>query len=78
MVATTATDEIVQFLISENPNRVLKFKVSDKTKKRVFSLIDKSKHNKLSEKEKVELDQYLLLEHIMRLAKIQAYQILHS
>ena len=78
MITTSAVDEIVNFIASENPARVLDFKASEKTQKRVFQLIDRSKSEKLSEKEQQELDHYLLLEHLIRLAKIKAYQILQA
>lgn len=78
MMITSAVDEIVNFIASENPAKVLNFKASEETKRRVFDLIDKSKSGKLSEQEQAELDHYFLLEHLMRLAKIRAYQILHS
>ncbi len=74
MIATSAIDEIVDFIAKQNPNQVLAFKASKATKNRVFKLINKSKTAKLIEKEQAELDSYLLLEHLMRLAKIKAYQ----
>jgi len=42
-----------------------------------FELVDKSKNGKLPEQEQAELDHYFLLEHLMRHAKIRAYQLLH-
>lgn len=78
MISTTALDEIVNFIAEENPARVLAFKASETTHKRVFELIEKSKQAALSETEQAELDHYLTLEHLMRLAKIRAYQMLHS
>lgn len=78
MIATSVTDEIVDFIANENPTKLLAFKVSDAAHKRVFSLIEKSKTEQLSETEQAELDRYLLLEHLMRLAKIKAYQKLYS
>lgn len=54
---TSAVDEIVNFIASENPTRVLDFKASEATKKRVFDLIERSKKEELSEKEQVEPDQ---------------------
>ncbi len=74
MIVTSAVEEIVDFIARENPNRVLEFKASETTRKRVFELIDKAKSQEISEKEQEELDHYLLLEHLMRLAKIKAYQ----
>lgn len=78
MITTSALDEIVNFIASENPSRVLAFKASEATRKRVFSLIEKSKKGKLNEREQAELDHFLTLEHLMRLAKIRAYQMLHE
>ncbi|MCF8247841.1 MAG: hypothetical protein K9J37_12295 [Saprospiraceae bacterium] len=78
MLTTTALDEIVNFIAAENPARVLAFKASEATHKRVFDLIEKSKALALNEQEQAELDHYLTLEHLMRLAKIKAYQMLHS
>lgn len=78
MIASTAVDEIIEFIAGENPKRVLEFKASQATRKRVFSLIAKSKAGQLSEEEQSELDHYLMLEHLLRLAKIKAYQILHQ
>ncbi len=76
MIATTAMEEIVNFIANQNPAQVLEFKASASTKKRVFKLINKSKTKQLPKKEQAELDSYLVLEHLMRLAKIRAYQIL--
>lgn len=74
---TSAVDEIINFIAGENPARVLDFKASEATRKRVFDLIDRSKKEELSEKEQAELDHYFQLEHLMRLAKIRAYKMLH-
>jgi len=76
MIITSAVDEIINFIASENPDRLLEFKASESTKERVFNLIEKSKKGSLSEKEQAELDHYFQLEHIMRLAKIRAYKML--
>lgn len=78
ITSSTAIDEIVHFIASENPARVLAFKASETTHKRVFELIERSKAAQLPEKEQAELDHYLTLEHLMRLAKIRAYQMLQS
>jgi len=78
MIVTSALDEIVNFIANQNPTQVLEFKASATTKNRVFSLITKSKNGEIKEQEQEELKHYLLLEHLMRLAKIRAYQVLHS
>lgn len=76
MLVTSATTEIIDFIAGENPSKVIEFKASAKTKQRVFQLIEQSKFGKLNEKDQAELDHYFLLEHLIRLAKIRAYQML--
>jgi hypothetical protein len=44
------------------------------TKARVESLIEKEKNERLSANEKAELDDFLQLEHLMRLVKARARQ----
>jgi len=76
MIATTAFDEIIDFLAGHNPQKVINFHPSDKTQKRVEFLIEKKQENSLSNKEKSELDYFLMLEHIIRLAKARALKSL--
>jgi UDP-N-acetylmuramoylalanine-D-glutamate ligase len=53
---------------------VAEFTPSTKAKKRVAYLLGRLKDDRLSEEETSELDQYVELEHIMRLAKAKARQ----
>ena len=46
---------------------------SDKTKARVLDLIEKEKQGEISSEERSELEHYLQLEHLMRLAKASQY-----
>ena len=50
----------------------LSYRPSDATRERVLELIDREKTTGLSGEEKSELDHYMELEHIMRLAKARA------
>ena len=43
-----------------------------------FHLSDTAKNNELTQEEKQELDAYLMLEHIMTLAKAKAHQYLNG
>ena len=43
-------------------------------KERVANLIFQEKDGALSEDEKIELEHYMMLEHLLRLAKARAYQ----
>jgi hypothetical protein len=68
-----AYEEIVEFIATRiSPEDVAGFQASDEVKERVADLIHREKTTGLSQDEKSELDQYLQLEHIMRLAKARA------
>jgi hypothetical protein len=69
---TTAYDEIVDFIATSNPVAVAAFEASQATKDRVADLIHREKTIGLNSKESSELQRYLSLEHIMRLAKARA------
>jgi hypothetical protein len=70
-----ACEEVVEFIAAgPNTKRVAGFQASAETKARVESLIGKEKNEGLSPKEKTELDDYLQLEHLMRLVKGRARQ----
>jgi len=72
MVVTKAFDEIIDFLAGYNTERILNFHPSQKTQNRVELLLAKKKNQELSSTEKSELDYFLMLEHIIRLAKAKA------
>lgn len=68
-----AYDEIVEFIAAgTTPAGVARFEASQKTKGYVADLINKEKTTGLSADEASELDHYLKLEHLMRLAKARA------
>ncbi|MEQ9359360.1 hypothetical protein [Coleofasciculus sp. F4-SAH-05] len=65
-------DEIIDFIAAgTTPKRVIDFQLSEAAKERLADLIYQSKTEGLTQEEKTELDKYLVLEHIMRLAKAQ-------
>jgi len=67
------SDEILDFLVEQIPAESLaNFKTSDEARKRVWALIAKEKESGLLPEEKVELDDYLKLEHLIVLAKAKA------
>ncbi|MBE9224012.1 hypothetical protein IQ264_00790 [Phormidium sp. LEGE 05292] len=73
--ATKAYEEIVDFIAAgTSPDRVITFQPSETVKARVENLIYREKNEGISSEEKAELDLYLQLEHIMRLAKARARQ----
>ena len=57
---------------------IVHFQPSPEAQKRVAELIDREESEGLSPEEKTELDHFMELEHILRLAKAKARQILSS
>jgi len=80
MVATKAYDEIINFIAAgATPAAIVAFKPSADLQSRVSDLLFREKNESLTdEEEKAELDNYLVLEHILRLAKIRARRHLQS
>ena len=73
MSTVKAYEEVIDFIASgTSPDSVIRFHPSESVKDRVADLIYREKTEGLSEDEKSELDLYLQLEHIMRLAKARA------
>jgi hypothetical protein len=66
-------NEIIEFLSSgASPEAIASFHPSTKMQERVEFLLIKEKDSGLTPEEKLELDHYFVLEHIMRMAKIHA------
>ena len=65
--------DVIEFIASgTTPQSIVAFQPSSAAKARVGELIEQEKTTGLSPDEKAELDHYLELEHIMRLAKARA------
>jgi DNA polymerase/3'-5' exonuclease PolX len=70
---TRAYEEIVEFIAAgTSPRAVVAFQPSEAAKARVADLVQREKTTGLSPEETAELDHYLQLEHLMRLAKARA------
>ena len=68
-----AYDEIVEFIAAgTTPDSVARFEPSQQTKDYVADLIHKEKTSGLTPEESSELDHFMKLEHLMRLAKARA------
>jgi hypothetical protein len=73
MSTPKAYEEVIEFIAAgTNPRNVVAFRPSQSAKERVADLINREKTAPLSPDEKSELDHYLQLEHLMRLAKARA------
>ena len=55
---------------------VVSFRPSEQAQARLAELIERERATGLSEDERRELEQYMQLEHVMRLAKAKARQLL--
>jgi hypothetical protein len=70
-----AYDEFVDFIVGgTTPESVIAYRPSEATRARVFDLINRQKTASLAPEESAELSQYLMIEHLMRLAKARARQ----
>jgi hypothetical protein len=71
--------EIIDFIASgTTPQAVADYRPSREAQHRVAELIAREKEGGLSAEEKSELDHFMDLEHILRVAKARARQILAS
>ncbi|MEH2292009.1 hypothetical protein [Nostoc sp.] len=75
---TKVYDEIIEFIAAgTTPQSVIDFKLSDATKERLEDLVYQAKTEGLNGSDQRELDHFLTLEHIMRLAKAKAHQYIN-
>ena len=72
MIAQSTYDTVADFIASMNPKKVLEMRASAEMQQRLEELIEKEKSEKLSLAEKDELDHYIVLERLIRLAKARA------
>jgi len=70
-----AYDEIIDlFANGSSPDKIVSFKPSDESQNRVRELLSKSKLGQLTPEEESELDDFGMIEHLMRLVKARARQ----
>ncbi len=73
MSTVKAYEEVIDFIAAGTaPNDIINFHPSLAAKDHVADLILREKSSTISSDEKSELDHYMQLEHIMRLAKARA------
>lgn len=76
-VASPVYLEIVDFIAAgTTPEAVMDFHPSREAQQRLAVLIEREKTGSVSPEEKAELDHFMELEHILRMAKARARQIL--
>ncbi|MCY7350049.1 MAG: hypothetical protein LH606_05210 [Cytophagaceae bacterium] len=78
MRKTSILDEISTFIAGMNPEKVMNFKPSPAHQQRLDFLLDKRREFSLSAEEKSEIEQSLIINRIVGLAKARAIKMLHS
>lgn len=69
--------EIIDFIAAgTTPEAVSQFRPSPEAQRRISDLLEREKECGFQPEEKAELDHFLELEHILRMAKAKARQIL--
>lgn len=72
-----AYEEVIDFIAAGTTQQnVVDFRPSDSAQARVEDLLNREKEGELTSAEKSELDHYLQIEHLMRLAKARARDFL--
>lgn len=75
MSTPRAYEEVIDFIAAgTSPKNVVAFRPSESARARVAELLEREKGGGLAPEERSELDHYLQLEHLMRLAKARARQ----
>lgn len=73
MIESPVYEEIIEFIAAgTTPDSLVAFRPSEMAKERVADLIYREKTGGLTLEETAELDHYMQLEHLMRLAKARA------
>ncbi len=73
MSTNGAYEEVIDFLAAgTSPDKLVAFRPSEEARLRVAHLIELDKSDALTPEEKSELEHYMQLEHLMRLAKARA------
>ncbi|MEH2301836.1 MAG: hypothetical protein V7K88_23325 [Nostoc sp.] len=71
-------DEIIEFIAAgTTPQSVIDFQLSDAANDGLEDLVYRAKTEGLTGSDQRELDHFLTLEHIMRLAKAKAHQYIN-
>ena len=72
MIVYHAYDQIAELIAELNPAKVMALKANEELQNRFEDLVIKSKESSLNYQEKDELDHYIVLERLIRLAKIRS------
>ena len=74
-----AYEEVVEFIAAgTTPGKVIAFRPSDAARERVGALLEGNRQGTLSADEAAELEHFVQVEHLMRLAKARARKMLRE
>ena len=77
MNTVKAYQEVIDFIAAgTTPQNVIAFRPSEESQQRVSDLLGREKAGELTPSDKLELDHYMQIEHLMRLAKARARDFL--
>lgn len=76
MIAQQSYSSVADYIAMMNPQKVLEMRPSAEMQARIEDLIEKEKDAGLNAEEKDELDHYVVLERLIRLAKARAHFLL--
>ena len=77
--ANQAEEEAVRFLINQpTPEQIIAFHPSAGVAARFYDLVDAEREHALSSEEQHEMETFLYIEHMMRLLKAAAHQVLQE
>lgn len=68
----TVYDQLAQLIAQIEPQQLLAMRANEETQQRFNLLVQKSNDNSISITEKDELDHFIVLERLFRLAKMRA------
>ena len=67
-----ALDDFADFLAGLAPQKLLEYKAAPKVQKRLNKLLAKNKEGNLTPEEQEEISNYMMVEHLVRLAKARS------
>ena len=74
-----ATREVARFIASHpSPAQVIAFTASPEVVERAYALINAERERPLTDAEQKEMENYLLLQHLMIIAKVEAHRQLQQ
>lgn len=73
MTVYNVYDQLAGLIAKLNPTQVQSLKATPEMQERLEWLIEKSKNNELDKREKDELDHFIVLERLIRLAKLRSF-----